>query len=122
MRIVLCLLALIAAPAWADWVKLGEVDNLTHYIDFTTIRKNGPLRRVWTLDDLDGGTLNGKMSNLLLREYDCKEERHRILSLAAFSEPMAKGKRLFLDEEPSKWSYIPPNSYSASIIKIVCAN
>jgi len=122
MRLVLTLLlTLAAAPAWAEWVKVGENDHAFYYIDPATIRKNGDLRRVWEITDLKQRSKYGVMSRRVLNEYDCKEERQRILSLSTHSDPMANGRTISSDSEPSEWDYAPPNTSVQTILRIVCA-
>ena len=54
-------------------------------------------------------------------EYDCKEERYRILFYSDHSGPMVTGNALGSANEPSTWSYVPPGSNSADMLKLVCA-
>lgn len=123
MRIVLCLLiALVAAPAWAEWVAVGETKkNANGYIDPATISKNGNFRKVWQLQDLKERGKDGAMSRRVLWEYDCNEGRDRMLSISTYSEPMARGNSLSEFDPGESWSHITPNTHSAIIIKIVCA-
>lgn len=121
MRIVLCLaLALIAAPVLAEWLRVGETDNATHYLDPVTIRKDGNLRSVWEVQDLKQRDKQGVMSRRALFDYDCKKERFRLLSFADHSEPMAKGKVLFSDDEPDIWRNSEPETATAAILKFLC--
>lgn len=122
MRLILTLLlTLAAAPAWADWVKVSETDEVTFYIDPATIRKDGNLRRVWEIQDLKKPDKEGVMSRRGLLEYDCKDERDRVLSFSAHSDPMAGGKLLFSLNEPGKWDYIPPETLRRTTMRIACA-
>lgn len=122
MRLVLCLLlALAAAPAWAEWVKVSEHTESFFYIDPATIRRDGNLRRVWEIQDLKKRHKEGEMSMRNLSEYDCKEERTRILSITGHSDPMAGGKTLFSESGPGKWDDIAPGTVSQKMMRIVCA-
>ncbi len=120
MRILPCLLALVAAPAWAEWVMVDKNDEATFYIDPATIRKDGNLRRVWELQNLKQHD-NGVISWRALKEYDCKEERSRTLTASIHSEPMAGGKVLHMNDAASPWSYIAPGTFSAIYLKHACA-
>jgi hypothetical protein len=121
MRILLCLLALVAAPAWAEWVKVDETDEMTFYIDPAKIKKGGNLRRVWELQDLKQRDNDGEMSRRGLQEYDCEEERSRVLSMSTHSEAMTGGKVIMSGELNGKWKYIAPNTVSATVLSFVCA-
>lgn len=124
MRIILCfLLALVAAPVWAEWVKVAvtEDGSVAYYIDPASLRKEGNFRKVWQIADLKQRE-DGEMSTRSRDEYDCKEERRRILSLSSYSEPMAGGETLWSKDGVREWRAIPPGSVSAGILKIVCAS
>jgi hypothetical protein len=120
MRIFLCLLlAAVAIPAWAKWVKVSEDNEATYYADPVTVRKDGNIRRMWELQDLKKRYKNREMSRRYLSEYDCKERRHRMLTISAHSEPMARGT-LLATEGTSTWDYIAPHTDGAAILEVVC--
>ncbi len=122
MRVVLCFLfALVAAPAWAGWVKAGETNASVLYIDPATLSKDGHLRRVFEIRDLKKRNEIGAMSLRGLFEYDCKDGKSRNLSVSAHSEPMAAGKILLSTSDPNNWDVIPPGSVVGGILKSVCA-
>lgn len=122
MRIVLCfLLAMVAAPAWAEWMKVSEDGNGVAYIEPTTIRKTGEFRKVWVLIDLKQKTSNGSLSMRGLWEFDCKEERNRVFSLSTHSGQMAGGIALTSGSTaPGDWSDTPPNTSARAILTRVC--
>jgi hypothetical protein len=122
MRIALTLsLILAAAPAWAEWVKVGRTVAAVHYVDPATVQKDGSLRRVWALQDMVETSPEGVMSIRALQEYDCADERFRYLSLAAHSRSMARGEVLAEHELRDAWNSRPPGAKASAIGKIVCA-
>jgi hypothetical protein len=112
---------MLTGAAWAEWEKIAENDFAEYYIDRATIRKDGNLRRVWRLQDLKQRDKDGVLSRRFRAEYDCKQERDRILSFITHSEPMADGTILKLASMNNEWSDIPPNSIAEDVLKIVCA-
>lgn len=122
-KLFLVCLMMLAGSAWAEWVLTLRNGDSIIYIDPETIRKDGNLRRVWTLIDYAQKSTNGRASTRLRVEYDCKEERHRVLSLSTHSEAMAGGDQLVSHTyaEPIKWDDIPPQTGFVTILKIVCA-
>ena len=112
MRLVLCLLLTLSTSlAWAEWVKVSVTDEHTTYIDPATIRKDGNLRKVWTIQDRKQRDKDGEMSRRTLIEYDCKEERYRVRSGTTHSDPMARGNTLYTRSgEPGEWNDIPPET------------
>ena len=120
MRIVLCfLLALVASPAWAAWVPVTESESGdSYYIDPATIRVNGNLRRIWILINQKVPHPDGELSARTLQEFDCKEDRLRILAGFSHSGPMATGKVLLtVDKPPLDWHHVPPSAVFATILK-----
>lgn len=52
MKHLLALVMLIASPVWANWTLVTDNDSGTKfYIDYSTIRKDGNLRKVWEVTD-----------------------------------------------------------------------
>ena len=49
--LLIILLLLSSSPAYAEWVKVGEDDSYTAYIDPDTIRHKGNRVKVWRLFD-----------------------------------------------------------------------
>jgi hypothetical protein len=50
--IITCLIAICCVPAVAEWDLVVINDTGTrHHIDSATIRKEGDIRRVWTISD-----------------------------------------------------------------------
>ena len=122
-KAVLLALMLVTGSAWAEWVNVGGSNMFNSYIDPATIRKDGNLRKVWSIQDLKQRYKNGEMSRRAKEEYDCQGERSRLLSLSFHSEPMAGGTTLSSNnfENPDHWTQIPPDSAGEIILKIVCA-
>ena len=120
MRYLVLLLMVFALPASAEWVKYAESDETNAYYDPATIRVNGNFRRVWELQNLRQRDPAGVMSRRFFSEYDCREERHRLLSISTHSESMAGGRILLIDGSPSEWNHIPPNSPALRMFKILC--
>jgi hypothetical protein len=123
MRIILCfVLALVAAPTWAEWVEVSETDSVVFYIDPATIRKDGNLRKVWLIQDMKQRHKDGEMSRRARYEFDCKEERVRIVALSGHSESIARGETLWsFDQTADDWSAIPPGTAHEAILELVCA-
>ena len=63
----------------AEWTKVGEKNSTVQYIDYSTIRKEGNLSKVWGLQDRKKPDGEGAISDRLLIEIDCKEESYRLL-------------------------------------------
>jgi hypothetical protein len=110
----------VAAENSAAWEKLVESDSVAHYINPSTIRKDGNLRSVWYLQQPKQRDPSGVMSRRGLMEYDCKDQRYKFLSVSAYSEPMAGGETLGGTSSPGEWNFVPPNNVFGLILEIVC--
>lgn len=116
-------IAALCNPANADWVKVGEADDLTYYFDAAAIRRDGNLRRVWILQDFKERRSLGELSLRALSEYDCKKWAHRALDMSIHSGNMASGKVLSTMDvsDTSKWQPIPPKTVSERILITACS-
>jgi hypothetical protein len=122
MRAVLCfLLALLAAPAWAELVKVSATEVMVVYIDEATIRKDKHLRWVWAVLDYRQRRDDGLMSRRVLGEFDCTAEKLRILSMFNHSQPMAGGPAKLVGNDPAILTDVADSAPAAAILKIVCA-
>lgn len=114
-------LLLVTGPAWAEWVLVSESGETDYYIDPATIRKDGNLARVWELNDLKQRAKDGELSRRYRIEYDCKQERFKLLSASEHSGFMASGTTLRTEILDGPWREIPPGTVSRLFLKIVCA-
>jgi hypothetical protein len=114
-------LVILAGSAWAEWMMYFESESITYYYKSATIRKDKNMRRVWRLQELKQHDAGGVKSRRMRIEYDCKEERYRILSYTFHSESMAGGEILATGGEDNNWSEIPPATAGEEMLKIVCA-
>ena len=120
--LLLISICFVTGSAWADWVRVTGNAELTYYIDPATIRKDGNLRKVWSILDLkEPDKKSGELSSRTRQEYDCKEERYRFLSMTEHSGQMATGNTLKNINEPSEWWDVPPKSMNEIVLKAVCS-
>jgi hypothetical protein len=115
-----------------DWrpLSIDDSGNVT-YLQTQPPRKKGDHRFAWVL-------LNFKFSNTpsqserrlqslgaksqkALYEFDCKNERVRIVSLTIYSDSMGLGRVLeFGSTESPKWQFAPPDSVGSIFLNEVC--
>ena len=123
-RLLVGLMLLVTAgAASAEWTRAGDNDEFIQYVDKATIRRNGNLVKMWELMDYKTvQTVSGisYFSDKLQSEYDCKEEKSRILALNTFDGKMGNGKVVYLNSDPGKWSPISPGSFNEILWKIAC--
>lgn len=85
--ILLCLLALATVPAHAEWLKVAENDQLSLYLDSTSLLRNGQRRKVWEIENFKEPQKNGERSRRTRQEYDCNKERSRSVLFYEHNEP-----------------------------------
>jgi hypothetical protein len=123
MRVILTLLLMLAAaPAWAQWAKVDDAENAIHYIDSTTISKDGQNRKVWVTQYLKEKGPGGEMARRAFLEYDCAGARFRILSIAKHSGAMTDGRyRLSQANTSQAGREIPANIPAVTAQRVICA-
>ena len=112
-------LALAASPAWAEWLKMGEVPDAILYIDPSSIHEDGAFSTLLTLDELKMAGPGGELSMQFLREFDCRQKRVRVVDASAFSGSMATG-RILGREGGGRWNSVAPGTTGEDILRFVC--
>lgn len=117
--IFLAALIVVAAPAWAEWTKYSESDEMVVYGDPTTIQKKGDFSQVLQLLNNKQRNPDGPNSSTMTVEFDCKGNRSRVLSVKSYADQMAKGEVVFEWPMPVGWKDITPGT-AEIILNIVC--
>jgi hypothetical protein len=127
-KLILILLIFISCFAWADkhygtnWVLVDTNDVVETYIDPTTIRREGTVRKFWVLRNLK--VQNAKYGHMSIRtrdEIDCKKQTTRTTSIHQFSESMLKGNVTGVFSYPNdEWDDIAPGTTNESVMDSVC--
>jgi hypothetical protein len=118
------LLAVVSGGAAAEWIALGVNESSTIYADSATIAKAGDRVRMWHLLDFNSVQIKATgrryISEKLQYEYDCKEERARLLSYLSHTGNMAGGAMVEGDWHPQKWEPVPEGSVIDYLRKYAC--
>jgi hypothetical protein len=120
---LLLIFMLIANPVWAEWTKASAGEGIDFYIDLDTIRVDGSKRKVWQLMNFSTPqNLNGfEFSSIRIRgEYDCKEDKSRVLAVTSFPKQFAGGIPIQTSEEISNWKDLAPSSTGWDSLKMAC--
>ena len=118
------MLLLVSGAASAEWTSVGASDEHIQYVDKGSIRRNGNSVKMWglmdykTVEKTDGKSY---LSSKEQREYDCKEERTRLLAFLWFSGQMGSGKVVLSNSVTSMtWDPIAPGSVGVTLWTIAC--
>jgi hypothetical protein len=101
-------------------VRVYEDAQVTSYIDPATLRRDGHMRRVWTLQDLNKRSSFGTMSFRAYVEYDCSEARRRDLEFSSHNGPMATGEVIQSFSPPGNWRYVAPGTLVEAMLNFAC--
>ena len=123
--LLVTLLMLSNGPAYAEWVKVGDGDEAgkTVYVDPATIRRNRNLVTMWQFYDYKTVQTVAGIGFLTVKEqweFDCAEERSRVLALKEFSGNMGNGTVVYTNSQVGKWLPVMPGSMSQTVWKVAC--
>ena len=123
-RLLMGLMLLVTATAAsAEWTIAGLSDIDIRYVDRATIRRNGNFVKMWDLSDYKAVQTNAGYSYLSSKtqwEFDCKEERLRVLAFSWYSGQMGHGIGIFSNSDTQKWEPSTPESMGEILGKIEC--
>lgn len=123
--ILIALLAVVSSNAIADWSRFAnnKGGSIVVYVKLPPIREENYRVKMWVLLDYrQKQEVAGKpfLSVTSQGEYDCKEERMRLLYSAYFAKSMSKGDSVAIDQNPTKWSPASPDSVDEGLWKFAC--
>ncbi len=122
---LITLVLLISGPVYAKWVKVSDGDEAgkTVYVDPGTIRRNSNLVKMWQFYDYKTVQTVGGVRFLTAEEqweFDCAEERSRVVALKEFSGNMGSGTVVYTNSQIGKWIPVVPGSLSHTVWKVAC--
>ncbi|MEE9223111.1 MAG: surface-adhesin E family protein [Nitrosomonadaceae bacterium] len=129
--ILIMLLVVVSSSAMADWVYVSEhTDNsgfspsYAVYADPDTIRKLGNKLKVWDLSDNKTAEIflgKKSMSTSSQKEYNCEEEKMRLLHETAYSKNMGRGEVIKTVNNITEWMPLAPYSIGNDLLKYACS-
>ena len=96
----------------------------TVYIDIESIQRNGDIVTLWALFDymtiqsIVGGPW---LSSKTRREYDCVEERVRLVGYMTFTGNMGSGEAVYSNSDQSGWESLTPGSIDRKLWEFACS-
>ena len=95
----------------------------TVYVDPTTIRRNSNLVKMWQFYDFKTVQTVGSIRFLTAKEqweFDCAEERSRVVARKEFSGNMGSGTMVSTNSQVGKWVPVIPGSIGQTVWKVAC--
>jgi hypothetical protein len=98
--------------------------GFTVYVDPDTIRHKGEIVKMWHL--LDYKTMQPLLRGSFMSEksqaqFDCAEERVRLLAITNFSGSMGSGNAIYTDIDEGKWGPVAPRSIAEALWEYACS-
>ena len=126
--LLLSLLLLSSEPVHAEWVAVKKHNELagimTVFFDPDTICRKGNLVKLWQLIDfktMQGGRSPSRFSSTKIqKEFDCVEERLRVLALTDFWGNMGTGEPTGAYVDGGNWAAVEPDSIDQALWEIAC--
>jgi hypothetical protein len=124
-RLLLILLFFLSSgPAYAEWVEIRETDyGMTVYADPVIIHSKVNRVKMWGLYDYETvQTIAGDsfLSSKSQHEYDCEEERDRLVAFTRLSGNMGSGAVVFSNSDEQQWEPVQPNSIGQTLWTFAC--
>ena len=125
--LLITLLVLSSGSVHAEWVAVEKNNELagimTVYVDPDTIRRKGNLVTMWQLYDYKAiQTVAGDslLSIKRYNEYDCAEERTRMLAYTWFSGNMGSGHVVYSTPDEQQWEPVVQGSINRALWRVAC--
>ena len=119
------LLAVGSSGAAADvWFEIGVNDRFTSYADPATIKRQGNRVTMWSMFDYKTAQATGAgKKHLSVKrhyEYDCAEQRARLLTVIAYAEHQAKGEKVAESDVRLAASPVAAGTADERLFKYAC--
>jgi hypothetical protein len=125
VKVLVFALLLLSSGTWAEWTRVADDDTAAGYVDLATVRKQGNSVKMWSL--LDYKTIQRReggppyLSLTTQFEYNCYEQRSRMLALTVYSENMGRGEVVIAQTFADRpWEAVQPGTRSEMIWEIAC--
>jgi hypothetical protein len=117
------LLVLTTSSAVAEWSQVARSVEATIFYDRDSLRKSGSMVKMWTLTNftstevIEGKSHRSAKSHY---EYDCAEERYRLLATIFYELPGGNGKVTASEASLGPWYPVAPQSMAQRLWKVAC--
>ena len=123
--VVLVIAALSYGEASAEWVRVGGTHKYDGYVDMTTIGRTEQKVTLWTLRDftVTRQVARGPYRSMKTKkQYDCRNNRSRLLFAKYYAEQMGKGRLVYQGKGTKQWAKVAPGSDGEAEWKVACRN
>lgn len=117
-------LAFFSQLIYADWVEVSSSDEYTAYVEIKSLSKLKDIVSMSSLYDFQKPQELNKSSFLSLkhiREYDCNQNRQRVIYSEFYNLNMGKGDLLGKTSKLYSWRDNGPNTIDEHLWQVACA-
>lgn len=106
-------------PTFAEWTEISRGALPAFYYEPESVRRNGVLARIWTVAETPSHEKVSK-SMKTYWEFNCDEEKTRVLAIVYYAEPMGVGAVTKSFDEDKQWRFIPPKTAGSRLMELAC--
>lgn len=120
---VIIALVLFYGEASAEWVRVGGTHKYDGYVDMATIGQMDRTVTLWTLRDftVTRQVARGPYRSVKTKkQYDCRNNRSRLLFSKYYAEQMGKGRLVYQGKGTKQWAKVAPGSDGDAERKVAC--
>lgn len=117
------LIVFAAAPVMAEWSQVARSVEATIFYDRDSLRKSGSMVKMWTLTNFASTEIIEGKSHRSAKsqyEYDCAEERYRLLATIFYELVGGAGKVTASEASLGPWYPVAPQSMAQRLWKVAC--
>lgn len=121
--VVMIITALSYGTASAEWVRTGGTHKYDGYVDMATIGQTDKNVTLWTLRDftVTRQVARGPYRSVKTKkQYDCRNNRSRLLFSKYYAEQMGKGRLVYQGQGTKQWARVAPGSDGEAEWKVAC--
>ena len=121
--LVLVIAILCYGEASAEWVRVGGTHKYDGYVDMATIGQTEQTVTLWTLRDftVTRQVARGPYRSMKTKkQYDCRNNRSRLLFTKYYAEQMGKGRLVYQGKGTKQWAKVAPGSDGEAEWKVAC--
>jgi hypothetical protein len=125
-ELLFVLLLSISSVIHANWAYINKSEDLetVFYIDVSTIQFIDGNVRAWFKSEFSPDSFMARKHNWRsarsLNEYNCRENKYRVLSLTSFKQSNLNDINK-TSNVVSEWVFVAPNTISETHLKLVCS-
>ena len=133
-RLSLLLLLLVSTNVFAEWTPVTRTSAFIEYSDKSSKIRSGDMVRIWSMNNyiLPQPTSSGKkyLSKKIQNEFDCTNQRYRLLSLIFYSLNLGYGDVVSMYDSVTNssltsvfsWKPLAPGTTGSELMIFACGN